>query len=58
MKKRPTDFKALFLHKILANDEATTRFIRWSFFHPLENFLNLMLSRCGIRVFSLPEKLV
>jgi hypothetical protein len=45
MEKRPTDLKALFLHKVLSRRGGTIRFIRWSFFNPLENFLNLKLSR-------------
>jgi hypothetical protein len=39
IEKRPTDLKALFLHKVLSRRVGTIRFIRWSFFNLLEIFL-------------------
>jgi hypothetical protein len=41
MEKRPTDLKALFLFKVLSRRGGTMRFIRWSFFNPLDNFFDL-----------------
>jgi hypothetical protein len=53
MKKRPTDLKSFVLHKVLSRRGGTIRFIRWSFFNPLENFLNLKLSRLRDSSFQL-----
>jgi hypothetical protein len=39
MEKRPMDLKALFLLNVLSRRGGTMRFIRWSFFNPLGNFL-------------------
>jgi hypothetical protein len=38
MEKRPTDLRPLFLLKVLSHRGGTMRFIRWSFFNPLEIF--------------------
>jgi hypothetical protein len=38
MEKRPTDSRALFLLKVLSRRGGMMRFIRWSFFNPLDNF--------------------
>jgi hypothetical protein len=54
--KNDQRIKSFVLHKVLSRRGGTMRFIRWSFFNPLENFLNLMLSRTESS-FQLSEKL-